>query len=233
MDINREYRISPSLMCMDFLEIKKQLDIFVEEKIDYLHIDIMDGHYVPNFTLGVDFCNTVYSYSNIPLDIHLMIDNPENFIDDFSLFKNSIVSIHPDVYHHPVALLQKIRDRGIKSGIAVDPYLTVEQIYYLLPYVDQITIMTVNPGYAGQRLIEGMIEKIKKLVLIIDESGYRPDIEVDGNVSWENLPAMLEAGGNVFVAGTSSIFKRGTDLREGIRRFRKILDDFKGGATEV
>ena len=158
-----------------------------------------------------------------------MIDNPENFIDAFSSFDGAVISFHPDVYHHPIALLQKIRESGVKAGIAVDPYMTVEQISYLVPFVDQITIMTVNPGYAGQKLIPGMIDKIKKLYLLLNEIGYNPDIEVDGNVSWENLPKMVEAGANVFVAGTSSIFEKNTDIRENIRKFKNILDDFSGG----
>ena len=233
MKDKKKYMISPSLMCMDFLEIKKQLNIFMEEKIDCLHIDIMDGHYVPNFTLGMDFCKTVYSYSGIPLDIHLMIDNPENFIDDFSSFENAIVTIHPDVYHHPVALLQKIRGMGAKAGIAIDPYLTVDQILYLIPFADQITVMTVNPGYAGQKLITGMIEKIMRLTELVKDSGYIIDIEADGNVSWENIPEMLSSGANVFVAGTSSIFEKNTDIRENIKRFKSILDDFAAGKTSI
>ena len=225
----KKYKISPSLMCMNLLEIKKQLDIFIEEKVDYFHIDIMDGHYVPNFTLGIDFCKTVYSYSDIPLDIHLMIDNPENYIDKFSIFKGSIISIHPEVVFHPIVLLQKIKQNGIRTGVAVSPSVSVEQIEPLIPYSDQITIMSVNPGYAGQKLIPETLEKMKKISLLLMETRYNPDIEVDGNVSWKNLPEMLESGANVFVAGTSSIFEKNTDIRENIRKFKGILDNYSSG----
>ena len=229
MKSSKDLKISPSLMCINFLEIKQQLDIFIEEGIDYFHIDIMDGHYVSNFTLGIDFCRAISSYSKIPLDIHLMIDNPDNSVELFSSFKNSIISFHPEVSYHSLALIQKIKSYGLKAGIAVDPSLPVEQIIPLIPYLDQIIIMSVNPGYAGQKLIPETLDKIKKLRLLLKDSRYNPDIEIDGNVSWENLPRMLEAGADVFVAGTSSIFEKNSDIRQNIKRFRGILKNFLEG----
>ena len=126
----KKIKISPSLMCADFLELKKDLDIFRANKIDLLHIDIMDGHYVPNFTLGVNFCKTVSAYSDIPLDIHLMIENVDTYIPSFSFNKNSIISIHPEVSYHPLRSIQLIKDNGLKAGIAVDPSISLEEVKY-------------------------------------------------------------------------------------------------------
>jgi len=228
----KKLKISPSLMCADFLNMKRDLDIFIEQKIDYLHIDIMDGHYVPNFTLGVDFCRAVASHTDIPLDIHLMIENVDSHIPDFSQFKNAVISFHPEVSAHPIRTIQLIKSYGIRAGIALDPALALETIRYLLPEVDLVCSMTVNPGYAGQKLIPGAIEKIRDIADFIRREGYHVEIEVDGNVSWENLPQMLEAGARIFVAGSSSLFEAGGSLRKNIERFRSILNHYTDTFTQ-
>jgi ribulose-phosphate 3-epimerase len=211
------------MMCADFLNMKKDLDVFVEQRIDYLHIDVMDGHYVPNFALGVDFCRAISFYSAIPLDIHLMIENPDRFIPDFAQFKNAVISFHPETSSHPLRTLQLIKSLGVRAGVALDPALSVGVLKYLLPDLDMVCVMTVNPGYAGQKLVPQAIGKIKEVVEYVETSGFSPEIEVDGNVSWKNIPLMLDAGAHVFVAGTSSLFEKGSDLGDNIRRFRSIL----------
>jgi ribulose-phosphate 3-epimerase len=211
------------MMCADFLNMKKDLDVFIEQKIDYLHIDVMDGHYVPNFTLGVDFCRAISAYAAIPLDIHLMIENPDRFIPDFAQFKNAVISFHPETSAHPLRTLQLIKSLGVRAGAALDPALSVNVLKYLLPDLDLVCVMTVNPGYAGQRLIPQTIGKIKEVAEYVGSSGFSPEIEVDGNVSWQNIPLMLNAGAQVFVAGTSSLFGKEKNLEVNIMRFRSIL----------
>jgi ribulose-phosphate 3-epimerase len=219
----KKIKISPSLMCSDFLEIKKDLDVFEANKIDFLHIDIMDGHYVPNFTLGVDFCKAVSSYSDIPLDIHLMIENVDAYIPSFSFSKSTILSIHPEVSYHPLRSIQLIKDNGLKAGIAVDPSVSLEEVKYLLPDLDMVCIMTVNPGYSGQKLIPQSIQKIKEFSQYLESIGSNIDIEVDGNVSWDNIPKMVDAGADILVAGTSSIFTNDGNLAGNIRKLNKLL----------
>ncbi len=217
-------RIAPSMMCADFLNLKKDIDIFIERGIDYLHIDIMDGHYVPNFTFGVDFCRALASYTSIPLDIHLMVENAERYLADFASFKNSILSFHPDVCYHPFKTIELIKSCGAKAGIALDPSLPLEAIRHLLPEADMVCVMTVNPGYAGQPLVPGSLEKLAEIASYLRERAPEVDVEVDGNVSWENIPGMLEAGAGVLVAGSSSIFERGGDLRKNIVRLRSMIE---------
>ena len=216
-------KISPSLMCADFLELKKDLDILQENGVDYLHIDVMDGHYVPNFTLGIDFCKAVASYSNIPLDIHLMIENVDLFIPYFSFSTDSIIAIHPEASYHPLRSIQLIKEKGLKAGIAIDPVMSLEQVKYMLPDVDMVCIMAVNPGYAGQKIIPQCLEKIKDFSKYFHSTGLDIDIEVDGNVSWENIPKIIDAGANILVVGTSSLFSKERSIEDNIQKLKALI----------
>jgi ribulose-phosphate 3-epimerase len=220
-------KISPSLMCADLLNLKKDLDLFVDSGIEYFHIDIMDGHYVHNFSLGFDFCRAISSYTDTPQDIHLMIDNPEDFISEFARIKGSIITFHPEVVYHPLRTIELIKGHGARAGIALNPAQTIEHLGPLLPHVDLLCVMTVVPGFVSQNMIPGGIEKLRETVDYVRSRAYELEIEVDGNVSWQNLPKMRDAGAQVFVAGTSSIFERGGDLQKNIHRFRSILEGRK------
>jgi ribulose-phosphate 3-epimerase len=217
-------KISPSLMCADLLNLKKDLDLFVDNGIEYFHIDIMDGHYVHNFSLGFGICQAISSYTETTQDIHLMIDNPEEFIPLFAQIKSSIITFHPEVVYHPLRTIQLIKRHGARAGIALNPAQTIESLRLLLPHVDLLCVMTVVPGFVSQSLVPGGIEKLRETVEYIRSNGYELEIEVDGNVSWKNLPKMRDAGAQVFVAGTSSIFESGGDIQNNIRRFRSILE---------
>jgi ribulose-phosphate 3-epimerase len=217
-------KIAPSMMCADFLHLGRELDLMREEGIEYLHIDIMDGHYVPNFTLGPDFCRALAGYSPIPLDIHLMIEGADAHVPSFAKIPNAVVSIHPEVSYHPIRTLELIKGCGARAGIAIDPAMSLEAVSELLPHVSFACLMTVNPGYAGQKLVPNTIRKIRVLSDLIAQRGLKVEIEVDGNVSWENIPRMVEAGAEVLVAGSSSLFAKGTTLRENIRRMRRMIE---------
>ncbi len=218
-------KLSPSMMCLNMLEMKGQLDLFREHDVDYLHIDIMDGHYVPNFTLGVDFCKTLDAYSPIPLDIHLMIENVDQYVPMFAQFEGSVVCIHPEVAYHPIRTLQLIGSCGARPGIAIDPAMSLEQVRHMLPFVEMVCIMTVNPGYAGQKLVAGTLEKMEEISAYIRDSGLEIEVEVDGNVSWENIPGMVGAGAETLVLGSSSLFEKSRSLRDNIQKLRAMLED--------
>jgi ribulose-phosphate 3-epimerase len=211
------------MMCADFIRLGVDLDVMRAEGVDYLHVDVMDGHYVPNYTLGPDYCRALASHSPIPLDIHLMIENLDAHAPLFAKFPGAVVSIHPEATRHPIRTLDVIKSCGARAGIAVDPAMPLSAVEELLPHVSLVCIMTVNPGYAGQKLVPNTLAKIRGLADMIASRGLDIEIEVDGNVSWENIPRMIEAGGRTLVAGSSSLFDGKASLRDNLRRMRALV----------
>ncbi|MBQ6265020.1 MAG: ribulose-phosphate 3-epimerase [Clostridia bacterium] len=217
--------VCPSMMCADIFNLEGVISAFEKCSIDYLHIDIMDGSFVPNFTLGTDYCRHIKSRTDIPLDIHLMVNEPENKIEWFPIGENDFVSVHAESTNHLQRALSRIKDKGAKSMVALNPATPVCMIENVLDDIDAVLIMTVNPGYAGQKLIPSTIKKIEYARQFLDSSGYdNIKIEVDGNVSFENAVKMKKAGADMFVVGSSGIFNKDYSLEKGIELFRKATD---------
>ena len=210
-------------MCADFLHLGDDLAAMEAGGVGWWHIDIMDGHFVPNLTLGPDYCRAIASASELPLDIHMMLEPVEQHIDLFLEFKGSYLSFHPEAARHPMAVIQKIQQAGCKAGIAISPATTVATVDMLLPLVDYVCIMTVNPGFAGQAVIPSCIDKIREVRTRLDEVNPGARVEVDGNVSWVNIPKMLDAGADVLVCGTSSIFGKDASRADNLQRLREMV----------
>ena len=217
-------KLSPSLMCVDFAQIEDTLRTFEECGIDYLHIDIMDGEFGPNYALGTNFCAQLRKLTRIPLDIHLMITRPDSKLDRFDFRPGEFVSVHWESTPHVQKTLAAIRAAGAKPMLAINPATPGDVIRYLLPDLEGILVMTVNPGFAGQPLVPATLEKIRDIRSFVEENGY-PDleIEVDGNVSFENAKRMRAAGATMFVGGSSSIFSPQGSLRSNIQKMNEMV----------
>lgn len=217
-------KISPSIMCVDFFELDECMKCFEQCNIDLIHVDIMDGVFVSNYTLGTDFVKALKNKTKIPLDIHLMIENPESKIEWFDFGENDYVSVHYESTKHIHKTVAAIREKGAKAVVAINPGTPLCVLESLLDDIDAVLIMTVNPGFSGQKLIKSTLKKIRQLRDYFDNEGYgNIEIEVDGNVSFENAKLMNEAGANIFVGGTSSIFSKAGSMVENVNTLRDIL----------
>lgn len=195
-------RISASLLAADFCNLSGELQRV--STTDLLHLDVMDGNYVPNLSFGLPVIQAVRRCSNLPLDIHLMIERPERYLGDFAQVQPEIITVHYEAVTHLQRTLGAIKDLGIKAGVALNPHTPLHGLEYVLDDLDLVLIMTVNPGYGGQRFIPAMVEKVRRCRDLI---GQRPvELQVDGGVSLETIGALVQAGATNFVAG-SAIFQ--------------------------
>lgn len=216
-------KLSPSMMCAGVLELPQVLKTFEQEGIEYLHMDVMDGQFVPNYMLGTDQIKQMRKASSIPLDVHLMVEHPEEKISWFGFQPGELVSVHAESTRHLQRTLKKIRETGASPMAALNPATPLCALEEILPDVDGILVMTVNPGFAGQKLVEQSLDKILRLRRMLDERGYKDVfIEVDGNVSLENALRMRACGADIFVAGTSCLFGKG-ELAGRIKEFRSLI----------
>ena len=221
--VARRFAVASSLMCADMLALGRDLRAFEEGRIDFLHLDIMDGHYVPNVSFGPKLCAQVGSSCTIPQDIHLMVEDVDRFIPMFAQVKPRFISFHPETSRHPVRTIQQIRSSGINPGIAIEPSMSIENVELLLSEVNLVCVMTVNPGFAGQSVIPWTLEKISELAGVRERKDLGFIIEADGNASWENIPRMVDAGAQIIVAGSSSLFDETMTRHDAIDRMNTLV----------
>ncbi len=217
--------LSCSMMCASLWSgAEKVLAELEAGSVELLHADVMDGVFVPNMMLGTDSIKQLRKISNIPLDIHLMIEQPEDKLGWFDLQPGEWVSIHVESTRHLQRALTRVREYGAHPMVALSPATPLCMIEDVLPDVDGVLLMTVNPGFAGQKLVPQMINKIARLRKMLDENGYEHvRIEVDGNVSFENIGKMRKAGADIFVGGTSSMFHKDHTVSENVAHVRRCL----------
>lgn len=204
----RKSEISASMMCADLVNLRETIEIFEKNGMDYLHIDVMDGEFVPNFGLGVDYIRGLRSLTNIPLDLHLMIRNPEYKLQWIGIQKTDIVTIHYESTYQVQRALDWLEPYECKRFLAINPATPIYVLEEVLDYIDGINLLMVNPGFAGQKIVKSTLHKAEKLQNFLREHG-REDIiiEVDGNITPENGARLRKSGASIFVAGTSSIFR--------------------------
>jgi ribulose-phosphate 3-epimerase len=213
--------IAPSILSADFICLEKEIKAVEQAGADYIHIDVMDGHFVPNITVGSLIVSAARKTTHLPLDVHLMIEDPERCIDEFAQAGSSILTVHPEACYHLQRTLQCIKDKGVKPAVALNPATPLCSLEHVLTDVDMILIMTVNPGFGGQQFITSMIPKIQKLKEMLNHAGLKIPIEVDGGIVVNNIAEVSQAGGDIFVSG-SGIFKTG-DYKKTIAEMKQKI----------
>ena len=214
-------KLAPSILSADFARLGDEIKSVEEAGADYIHIDVMDGHFVPNITVGPLVVETVKKVSRLPLDVHLMISNPEQYLKDFIEAGSNLLSVHVETCHHLQRTLTHIRELGAKPAVVLNPATPLSTLEYILEEVDMVLLMTVNPGFGGQKFIPGMIPKIKKVSKLIDEKNLAVELEVDGGINLENISQVAQAGADVVVSG-SAVFQS-ADCKKTVRLMKEKL----------
>ncbi len=195
-------KIAPSILASDFANIQKEIEMLNASEADYIHVDIMDGVFVPNISFGLPVTEAVNKHAQKPLDVHLMIVNPDQYLEAFKNAGAAIITVHIEACVHLHRTLQAIRQLGSKAGVALNPHTPVQLLSEVITDIDLVCIMSVNPGFGGQKFIEHTYEKVRQLKRLISERGAQTEIEIDGGVNQGNAPLLKEAGADVLVAGS-------------------------------
>lgn len=213
-------KLAPSILSADFSNLWEDVKAVERAGVEYLHVDVMDGHFVPNITIGPLVVQALRNKSKLIFDVHLMIENPDLYIDDFVQAGADILTVHVEAAHHLHRTIQKIKEKGIKAAISLNPATPLCSVEFMLPYVDMILLMSVNPGFGGQKFIPEIIPKIKALRKMLDEQNLAVDIQVDGGINKVTAPLVVQAGANILVAG-SAIFGA-PSVEEAVAELRMV-----------
>ena len=222
MSTPRPVLIAPSILSADFGRLAAEIEAVTVAGADYIHVDVMDGHFVPNLTIGPLVIEAVRRATTLPLDVHLMIENADRWIADYARAGADLIAVHAEACPHLHRTVAAIAELGKKPAVAINPATSLESLRWVLPDVSMVLVMSVNPGFGGQRFITNVLAKITELRRMIDERGLNVDIEVDGGIKGDNIAAVAAAGANVFVAG-SAVF--------GAKDYRATIADLRAKAV--
>jgi ribulose-phosphate 3-epimerase len=214
-------KIAPSILSADFSRLGEEVRAVEEAGADVIHVDVMDGHFVPNITIGPLIVEAVRKMTSLPLDVHLMIEKPERYVEPFAQAGSTWLTFHVEVCPHLRSVIKKVRALNVRPGVVLKPSTPLKALYPVLGEIDLVLLMSVNPGFGGQSFIPATLKKIERLRRIVDQNHYALEIEVDGGIKVDNIGEVSRAGGDIFVLGTG-IFKTG-DYRETIRQLRQII----------
>ena len=213
-------KLAPSILSADFARLGEQIDKVARAGADYVHVDVMDGHFVPNITIGAPVVASIRRATDLPLDVHLMIERPERYISQFALAGADIITVHVEASAHLHATIQLIRELGAKAGVPLNPPTPLAVAEEFLPHVDLVLIMSVNPGFGGQSFMPETLPKIAAVRKLLNNRELHAELEVDGGINADNARDVVEAGASVLVAG-NSIFGAQEGIGEAIRRLRE------------
>lgn len=212
--------LSPSILAADFSRLGEQIRQADEAGADYIHIDVMDGMFVPSISLGMPVISSIRGVTGKTFDVHLMVQDPERYLEEFAKCGADLITVHAEACRHLDRTLHQIKELGLKAGVALNPATPLNALDYVLDKIDMVLIMTVNPGFGGQKFIESSLDKIRTLRGRIEREGFSTDIQVDGGINEKTLPMVLEAGANVIVAG-SAVF--GGDISKNVHTLKELM----------
>ena len=213
-------KISPSILSADFSKLGNEIQDLEKAKADLIHIDVMDGHFVPNITIGPEVITKLRKYTSLPFDVHLMISPVHNFIKNFAEAGSDIITIHPEATNDLVSSIKKIKSFNKKAGVSLNPETPVEKVFPVLKLIDLVLVMSVNPGFGGQKFIKDTLNKVKILRKEIDALKLKTQIEIDGGINFENAIMAKEAGVDILVSGTTIFKENGGNLKKNIQLLR-------------
>jgi len=213
-------KISPSILSADFSKLGNEIQDLEKAGADLIHIDVMDGHFVPNITIGPEVINKLRKYTNLPFDVHLMISPVDNFIKDFAEAGADIITIHPEATNNLISSIKKIRSYNKKVGVSLNPETSVDKVLSVLNLIDLVLVMSVNPGFAGQKFIEKTLDKVKAIRKEIELKKLKTEIEIDGGINFKNAKMAIEAGANILVSGTTIFKENAGNLKKNIQTLK-------------
>ena len=222
-DHHMRIKLAPSLLAADFARLGQQAAAAVDAGADYIHFDVMDGHFVPNLTMGALVLASLRSHVTVPIDVHLMIEDPERFLKDFSDAGADILTIHVEATPHLHRTLDAIHEMGHRAGVALNPATPLVMLEEILPQLDLLNVMTVNPGFGGQRFLTSVLPKVARARRMLDEGGFRAELMVDGGVNAATAPQAAAAGADVLVAG-AAVFNTQESVTDAVQKLRRSLE---------